>query len=52
MVSGVLGQDGRLLLELVLVPDRRLLILDMNGVLFNRYPPTDPRRYQHEVGTL
>ncbi|GAB5031627.1 Hypothetical protein NocV09_00601800 [Nannochloropsis oceanica] len=35
---------GKPKVELVLVPRRKLLILDLNGVLFNRYPVGDARR--------
>ena len=35
---------GKPKVELVVVPRRKLLILDLNGVLFNRYPVGDERR--------
>lgn len=40
---------GKPRVELMLVPTRKLLILDLNGVLFNRYPVGDERRVRKEV---
>lgn len=42
---------GKPKIELMLVPDKKkkLLILDLNGVLFNRYPVGDGRRIRKEI---
>lgn len=40
---------GKPRVELILVPERKLLILDLNGVLFNRYSVHDERRGLGEI---
>lgn len=37
-------KDPKWQIELQLEPDRKLLVLDLNGVLIQRFPPSDPRR--------